>query len=125
MDTNMPPFVCPRCPESFKWKQLLVRHLKSVHNNSEFSCMKTMGRGKFLKMMSEEVTLRPMGRGKFLKMMAEEVTLRPNILMSIECIAHHQKNNQTIPHCQKCCQYELWTPATNQPTTCSGDNFIS
>jgi len=71
------------------------------------------------------ITMKTMGRGKFIEVMAQEVTMRPNILMSIECIAHHQKNNQTIPHCQKCCQHELWVPATNQTTTYSGDKFIN
>ena len=78
-------------------------------------------RGGFTKCM----TIKTMGRGKFVEVMAQEVTMRPNILMSIECIAHHQKNNQTIPYCQKCSQHELWAPATNQTTTYSGDQFIN
>ena len=90
-----------------------------TNRGGEFIAMESMGRGTFLEMMvrregiTKSATTKSMGRGKVLEMMT------PN-----ECIAHQQKRNQTIPHCRKCCQYELWVPPDNQLTTYSGDVFI-
>ena len=76
------------------------------------------GRG-FTKCM----TLATMGRGKFLEMMVKEVAVSSNVPMTFECYRHNTPN-QTVPHCRKCCQYELWTPKPGQAVTYSGDQFI-
>ena len=84
-----------------------------------FITTKGMGRGKFLEMMArgggiiKSTIVESMDREKILKM------------NPIECIVHQQKKNQAIPHCRKCCPYELWAPPDNRVTTYSGDMFIN
>ena len=103
--------------------------------------MKSVGRGRFLTAMVREADVVPrtmnqmkiIGRGRFQAAMAREpeivpctfipLTSGPNVAAA-SC-PQRRAEGHTIPHCRKCCTYELWVPPTGQTITYSGDQFIN